>query len=209
VKQSIILIGGGGHCISCIDVIEQEAKYRIAGIIDLAERLHEKILNYEVICTDKDIPYLVKKYKNFLITIGQIKTPSRRKALFELLKSHGADLPAIISPLAYISRHAKISEGTIVMHHTIVNAGASIGRNCIINTKALVEHDATVADHCHIATGAIVNGGVHIGAQTFIGSNAVTKEYIEIGDSCVIGAGERITTNVPSNSIIKTVHKTP
>jgi UDP-3-O-[3-hydroxymyristoyl] glucosamine N-acyltransferase len=34
-----------------------------------------------------------------------------------------------------------------------------VGRNCIINTKALVEHDAIIEDHCHISTGAIVNGG--------------------------------------------------
>ena len=35
-----------------------------------------------------------------------------------------------------------------------------IGINCIINTKALVEHDAIIGDHCHIATSAIINGGV-------------------------------------------------
>lgn len=34
-KEQIILIGGGGHCKSCIDVIEQEGKYQIAGIVDL------------------------------------------------------------------------------------------------------------------------------------------------------------------------------
>lgn len=207
-KQSIILIGGGGHCKSCIDVIEQEAKYRIAGVVDIAEKLHEKILSYEVVCTDEDIPNIAKEYEHFLITIGQIKTPTRRMAFFELLKSLDANLPVIISPLAYVSKHAQVGEGTIVMHHTLVNAGASIGRNCIINTKALVEHDAAIADHCHIATGAVVNGDVRIGTQTFIGSNAVTREYVEIGDTCVIGAGERIITNIASNSIIKTVPKT-
>jgi sugar O-acyltransferase (sialic acid O-acetyltransferase NeuD family) len=205
VNQSIILIGGGGHCKSCIDVIEQEAKYRIAGVVDIAEKLHEKILSYEVICTDEDIPNIVKKYENFLITIGQIKTPKRRIALFELLKSLDANLPAIISPSAYVSKHARMGEGTIVMHNTLVNAGASIGNNCIINSKALVEHDVTIGDHCHIATGAVINGGVRVGTRTFIGSNVVTREYVEIGDACVIGAGEKIITNIASNSTIKTV----
>ena len=206
-KQSIILIGGGGHCKACIDVIEQEARYRIAGVVDVAEKLHEQILGYKVICTDEDIPNIVKEYDHFLITLGQIKTPKRRIALFELLKSLNAKLPVIISPLAYVSKHAQVGEGTIVMHNTLVNAGASIGRNCIINSKALVEHDATIADHCHISTGAVVNGGVRIGPQTFIGSNVSTREYVEIGDTCVIGAGEKIITNIASNSIIKTVPK--
>jgi len=32
-KEKIILIGGGGHCKSCIDVIEQEGRFIIAGIV--------------------------------------------------------------------------------------------------------------------------------------------------------------------------------
>ncbi len=32
-KKQIILIGGGGHCKSCIDVIESENKYNILEII--------------------------------------------------------------------------------------------------------------------------------------------------------------------------------
>jgi len=48
-KEKIILIGGGGHCKSCIDVVEQQGKYQIAGIVDLPEKLHQKLLGYEVI----------------------------------------------------------------------------------------------------------------------------------------------------------------
>ena len=33
--KSIVLIGGGGHCRSCIDVVEEEDKHRIVGIVDL------------------------------------------------------------------------------------------------------------------------------------------------------------------------------
>ena len=32
--NNIILIGGGGHCVSCIDVIEAGKKYKIMGILD-------------------------------------------------------------------------------------------------------------------------------------------------------------------------------
>jgi len=37
INDKILLIGGGGHCKSCIDVIEQECKFQIAGIADLGE----------------------------------------------------------------------------------------------------------------------------------------------------------------------------
>jgi sugar O-acyltransferase (sialic acid O-acetyltransferase NeuD family) len=195
--KKIILIGGGGHCKSCIDVIEQQGKYNIAGIVDLPEKLHQKILNYEVIATDGDLPQLVKKYENFLITLGQIKSPNKRIRIFQTLKESGAKLPVIISPLAYVSKHAKIGDGTIIMHHALINAGAKIGSNCIINNKALIEHDAIIGDHCHIATGAVINGGVRVGRGTFFGSNAVCKEYIEIGENAVIGCGAKIIKNIP------------
>ena len=198
--QHLILIGGGGHCKSCIDVIEQEKKYQIAGIVDVSEKIHQKILGYEIIATDDDLHELVKEYDYFFVTLGQIKTPDKRIRLFEMLKDLGAKLPVVVSPLAYVSRHAKIEEGTIVMHYALVNAGAKIGSNCIINSKALVEHDAVIENHCHIATGAIVNGGVKVGSGTFFGSNAVSKEYVEIGENSVIGCGAKIIKNIPTNT---------
>ena len=66
------------------------------------------------------------------------------------------------------------------MHDALVNVNAKIGQNCIINSKALIEHDAIVEDYCHISTGAIINGGVLVKSDTFYGSNATAKEYSEV-----------------------------
>ncbi|OPY16639.1 MAG: putative acetyltransferase EpsM [Syntrophus sp. PtaB.Bin075] len=204
-KKNIILIGGGGHCKVCIDVIEQVGLYNIAGIVDIPEKLHQRTLGYEMIATDDDLPQLSKEYENFLITVGQIKSPEPRINLFKTLKRLGVKLPVVVSPLAYVSRHARISEGTIIMHHALVNAGAKIGKNCIINSRALIEHDAIVHDHCHIATSAIINGGVEVGEATFFGSNAIAREYVEIGDRCIIGGGGRVWRSLPSSSMIKKI----
>lgn len=200
--QPIILIGAGGHCKACIDVIEQEGRYRIAGLVDVQDKLHEKILGYEIIATDEDLPRLVNEYPYFLTTLGQIQSPQKRINLFNSLKKMGADFPVIISPLAYVSKHASIGKGTIVMHRALVNAGVCIGTNCIVNTESLIEHDVSIADHCHIATGAVINGGTHVAQQTFIGSNAVTKECIKIGKSAIIGAGSVVTEDVPDNTTV-------
>ena len=180
-KEKIILIGGGGHCKSCIDVIEQEGSFNIAGVVEQPAHIEvDNILGYPILGTDDDLSDLKKKYDYALITVGQIKSPKTRKHLYERLLELGFELPVIVSPLAYVSSHAQISQGTIVMHHALVNAGAKVGFNVIINTKALVEHDATVEDHSHIATGAIVNGGVTIGRGSFFGSAAVSKQYVSI-----------------------------
>ena len=178
--KNILLIGGGGHCKSVIDVIELENKFNIAGIIDKKELLGVDILGHKVIGCDDDLEELFKTYKYAIVTVGQIKSNSLRVNLFNKLKSIGYTLPVIKSPLAYISKHSTIDEGTVIMHHTLVNADANIGKNCIINTKALIEHDVKINNNCHISTGAIINGGTVIEKNTFIGSNVTTKEYITI-----------------------------
>ncbi len=179
-RPQILLIGGGGHCRSVIDVIEQEGKYEIAGIIDKKELAGSKILNYEVIGCDDDLPRLSKKYRFAVITAGQIKSPELRKKLFNLAKEAGFILPVIISPRAYVSKHSQVEEGTVVMHDALINANVKIGKNCIINTKALVEHDAIIEDYCHISTSSVINGGVTIKSGTFFGSNATSKQEVEI-----------------------------
>jgi len=179
-KPNIILIGGGGHCHSVIDVIEQDNKYNIMGIVDKKELIGTKVLDYEIIACDDDLEELFKTCKNAVVTVGQIKTNQTRVKLFNKLKNIGFNLPTIISPLAYVSKHASIDEGTVVMHHSLINANASIGKNCIINTKALIEHDTIVKDNCHISTASVLNGGVVVEENTFFGSNATTKESVKL-----------------------------
>ena len=187
-KEKILLIGGGGHCHSVIDVIELENKYEIVGIIDKKELIGTKVLRYEVIASDDDLEELFKTYKNAIVTVGQIKSSSIRVKIFSRIKSIGYNIPIIISPIAYVSKHACLGEGTIVMHHALVNSNAKVGKNCIVNTKALIEHDVIVEDNCHISTASVLNGNVLVKEGTFFGSNATSRESITING--FVKAGE-------------------
>ena len=186
--KKIYLIGGGGHCKSCIDVIESTKEYEIIGIFDTEEKVGRDVLGYPIIDTDSNI----QKYKDnnifFLITIGQIKSSSIREKFFEL----NLPLATIKSPRSYVSKYSTIGAGTIIMHDAFINAGVKIGQNCIINTKALIEHDAEINDHCHISTAAIINGDCTVNERTFIGSNTVLKHGVEVPPNSVIGHGGKL-----------------
>ena len=199
-KPDLILIGAGGHAHACIDVIEQHGGYQIIGLIGMPDELHANHLGYEVIGTDKDLTQLVKTCPLALISVGQIQTPLHRIRLYQQVMQLGFQLPTIIAPSAYVSRHATLGVGTVVMHGAIVNAGARIGNNCIINTQALIEHDVTIADHCHISTGAILNGSTTIQTGCFVGSGALLKEGISVGESCVLGLGLIVRHNQPDHT---------
>lgn len=203
-KKPLILIGGGGHCKSCIDIIEMDDRYEIIGIIDAPKMVGDWILGYEIIGSDDDIQSFAEKGCSFFITLGQIKSPARRIEIFKDLKKLSADVPSFISQKAYISRHAKIGTGTIIHHNAVINAAAEVGDLCVINTAAVVEHDVKVGNYCHVSTSVMVNGGVTVGDGTFIGSNASIKDNIEIGDGSFVGFHCRVMTNLaPGTKVIR------
>lgn len=184
--KKIILIGAGGHCTSCIDVIENEKKFNIIGLLD--KNKTGSINGYKILGDDN---YLESKINNniyLLIAIGFIKNYKHREKIYQKIKSLKLKLATIISPMAYISKNSSIGEGSILMHGAIVNAGAKIGKNCIINSKSLIEHDVIIEDNCHISTGTIINGGTVVRKNTFIGSNTVVSNNIIIEPKSIISA---------------------
>lgn len=194
--KDIILIGGGGHCRSCIEVIEQRQDFNIIGILDSFDKIGLKVLGYPIVGIDDDISDFEDRDVSFLVTIGQIKTNNVRKNMYEKLMVRNLKLATIASPYAIISKFSSVGMGTILMHNVILNSNSSIGENCIINTKALIEHDCKIGNHTHISTGTLVNGGCNIGENVFIGSGSVIGHGVTIGDNIIIGAGSLVLKSV-------------
>ena len=195
-KDRIILVGGGGHCLSCIDVILSENNYEIFGIIDLKENIGKKINIFSIIGDDSMLPEFRTLCNNALVTLGQIENNKKRKELYFLLKSLNFTLPVIVAKSAIISKNSTISEGTIVMHHALINSGSSIGKNVIINSKALIEHDVEIKDHVHVSTGVLINGGCKIDSDVFIGSGSVLRNGIHICNDVIIGAASAVMKDI-------------
>ena len=85
------------------------------------------------------------------------------------------------------------------MAGAVINADAKIGKHCIINTGATVDHDCVIEDFCHIAPGAHISGGTHIGEGTWIGVGSSVIQYLNIGKNCMIGAGSVVVREMPDN----------
>lgn len=199
-RPGLILIGAGGHARACIDVIEQQGRFEIAGLVGTAAELHTRQLGYEVIATDSELAHLATRFRYALVTTGQIGSPELRMRLYDEALRLGFELPVIVAPGAHVSPHASIGAGSIVMHGAVVNAAATVGQNCIINTRALVEHDAAVGDHCHISTAAVLNGAVSVGAGSFVGSGCVVKQGVTLGRRCIVGMGLAVRHNQPDHA---------
>lgn len=198
--ENLILIGGGGHAKSCIDIIRSNAQFNIVGYVDFSPTLDEK---YDIpyLGQDEVLPNYIKD-NLFLITIGQLNSSEKRAKIYQELKSLGAKMATVLSPFAQVSKWAKIGEGTIVFHGVTIQADAQVGENCILNNHALVEHDCQIGQHCHISTGAILNGNVKISDGVLVGSGAILKQGISVGKNAIIGMGSVVLKNVENDQIV-------
>lgn len=185
--KPLILIGGGGHCRSVIEVAESQG-YTIKGVIDLPEFLGQKVLSTEVIGSDDDIAKYVDECE-FIVTLGFIKCPTLRIKLHNRIEEAGGKLATVIAATAHVSKYVEIGAGTVVLHGAMINAGAKIGKGCIINTLSNIEHDAVIGDYCHISTGVMVNGDCKVGENTFLGSQSVMVNATSIPANSVFAAG--------------------
>ena len=192
--DNLILVGGGGHCKSVIDVAEC-AGYNIVGILDKPEEFQKEILGYYVIGADCDAVKYIDTCE-FMISVGQVKSVALRIRLYHMLKDMNACLATVIAPLAHVSRHASIGEGSIVLNNAVVNADVRIGCNAIINTASVIEHEVKIGDFCHVSTGAIVNGNCRIGDRVFVGSQCVCKNGINICSDVIVGAGSTVLADI-------------
>jgi sugar O-acyltransferase (sialic acid O-acetyltransferase NeuD family) len=195
-KIPLLLIGGGGHALSLIDVIESTDDFEVAGIVEAVDGVSTELVGYQVIGFDDELELLLNQTPNCIIAVGQIKSASVRATLFDSALQAGANFPQIISPRTRIASSVQIGKGACVMHDCVLSHLVEIGDNTIVNNKALIEHETIIGKHCHISTGAIVNGGVQILDGCFVGSGAIIAEGILVTHNVVIGAGTVVIENI-------------
>lgn len=198
-NKKLILIGGGGHCKSVIEVAES-AGYTILGILDIPEEIGKQVLDYKIIGVDDDIPQYIDKAE-FIITVGFIKNSTLRIKLYNQVLEAGGKLATLIASTAHVSEYATLGVGTVVMHQAFVNAGAVIGNNVIINSFANIEHDVHIGNQCHISTGTMVNGDCRVGDNCFIGSQSVLVNGITVCSDVIVGAGSLVRKSICQSGI--------
>ena len=94
----------------------------------------------------------------------------------------------LIHKTAYVVADS-MGQGTVVMAGAVVQPGTIIGKHCIINTCASVDHDCTLGDFVHVAPGARLCGNVTVGEGALIGAGAVCVPGAVIAPWSLVKAG--------------------
>ncbi len=201
-NKSILLVGGGGHCKSVLDILLKRAEYKKVAIVDKKEKVGKSIMGAPVVGCDDDLPALFRDdYKFAFVTIGSIGNPARRVKIFNWLAKIGYQIPAIIAQSAIVSEIATIERGVFIGNGAIVNANTLVQQGAIINSGAIVEHDCKIGQFCHISPRATLGGGVAIGDYTHVGLGASIKHGVTVGKNSIIGMGSVVLKNISDNKL--------
>ncbi len=190
--KKVIIIGAGGHAKVIADIIEKSGDEVVGFLDDNKENGATVIKNYKVIgdLNNRFAMAVTKKDVEFIIAIGDNK---KREEI-----SHSPNLKfyTAIHPSAQIGLDVRIEEGTVVMANVCINSSARIGKHCIINTGAIIEHDNIIEDFVHISPNTSLGGTVKIGESTHVGIGSIVKNNITICKNCTIGAGAVVVKNI-------------
>lgn len=190
-SQKVLLYGGSGHAKVIMECLKA-SDYSVQGIFDDNPEL-KSVAGIPVIGT-----YSTQIFPELPIIISIGNNSIRKKISQKICHS------LIISehPSTLRSPCAVVGAGSVLMHGAILQACVVLGKHCIINTAASVDHECSIADYVHIAPHATLCGNVVVGEGTLIGAGATVIQGIKIGRWVTVGAGTVVIRDVPDYAVI-------
>ena len=137
----------------------------------------------------------------FCIAIGNPHGRVRLR-LHDKLVTAGLLPTTIAHHTACIETNAVIGEGSQLMAGAFVGAEARIGRQCIINSNASVDHEDVLEDGVEVAPGATLCGLVHVEINGWICAGATVLPRIRIGADAIVGAGSVVNRHVEAGTVV-------
>ncbi|PYZ92577.1 acetyltransferase [Salipaludibacillus keqinensis] len=190
-KNKLLIIGASGHGKVVADIALKMNKWKCVAFLDDDESVKTS-LGIKVIGKTEDA---LKHLNDCDIFVG-IGNNAIREKLQEKLELEGASLPILIHPNAVIGEEVKIKSGTVVMAGVVINCSTALGKGCIINTGATIDHDNNIEDYVHISPGVNTAGSVKIGRLTWIGIGSVVSNNVSITQRSILGANATVVKNL-------------
>ena len=191
INKKVILIGGGGHALSLLEMMNNFSM--IEGYADIKPN---SLLPLDYLGDDE---YILKHYSpdfykihHALVYKDKVNL-SLRKKMIELYRNY--ETYSFIASSALVSSNSKVLAGSAIFERSVINR-SSIGSNTIINTGSIIEHGCKVGNNVFIAPGTIIGGGVIINDNVFIGSGTIIRDDVTICNDAIIGMGSLVTRDI-------------
>jgi len=202
--KQVILWGGTGQAKVVRPIVDYYGS-KVVAVFDDTQGLKSPFPDVEIFYGWEGFMKWIKDQKRievgFCITIGNPHGRVRIK-YHERLSAEGLKPVTLAHPHSWIAENTKIGEGSQIMAGAIIQPEAVIGRQCIINTCASVDHEDVLDDGVEVAPGATLCGAVHCGTNSWICVGAKVLPRIKIGADAIVGAGAVVTKDVPPGTTV-------
>lgn len=199
-SDPVVVIGAGGHALVAIEAIRSsggEVRGCISSGGDATADVHS--LGVPMIGVLADLPVLLKDDRAVFVAVGANRDRAR---LTQEATAVGAAIIAVVSCQSTVSPTAQVSPGGLVMPGVVLNALARIGKGAIVNTGALIDHECVIDDFAHVAPGAVLAGNVRVGQGALVGIGARILPGRRVGAWSVVGAGAVVIDDVPDGATV-------
>lgn len=190
-KNKLLIIGASGHGKVVADIALKMNNWQNIFFLDDDDSVNSS-MGIEVIGKSEEVFTYINDCDIF-VGIGNNIT---RKKIQERLEAKGASIPILIHPNAVVGEEVDIALGTAVMAGVVINSCTKIGKGCIINTGASIDHDNLIEDFVHISPGAHLAGTVKVGQGSWLGIGSVVSNNINIASCCKVGAGATVVKDI-------------
>ena len=180
--KKLLLVGAGGFGRVVLEHISKDYD-----CIFLDDGDQEVVDGVPVIGKIERIKDLFPEYKYLLVTIGNNKL---RERVNNEAAEIGYSFPNLILPSAYVSPHATIGTGVILLNNVVVQNGAKLGNGTILNAGVEAHQDAVIGNNVLIYTNSVVRSNTVVGDRAWIGSTVTISTGAKVPEDAVIKDGK-------------------
>ena len=168
--NNLLILGAGQYGVMAAEIAEAMGAFdRIAFLDDSFATRHpersEGSSKVSLIGSIADLPNFAAQFNFGFVAIGN---PALRRKLTERLQQNNFALATLVHPTAYVSPSALLEPGCCVEPNATVQTAAVVKQASFIASGAVIRHNATVGEFCHVDCNAVVNTLAVVPAGTHI-----------------------------------------
>ncbi len=197
----IVIIGAGGHATVLADALLASGA-DVVGFTSRDVAPKAPACGLPILGDDAVLARWRPEEIRLVNGVGSIDASGARRRVQEALEASGWQFTGVRHPASTVSPYAVLADDVQLMAHSVVQAGARVGRGCIVNTGSIVEHDVVLDAWVHVAPRAVICGDASIGTDSHVGAGAVVKQQVRLGARTLVGIGAAVVKDFAGEGCI-------
>lgn len=185
--EKLLLIGAGGFGRV---VLEHAEKEYLCAFLDDGIAPGTSVDGSPVLGPVSSMHALYGEYRLLVVAIGN---NGLREKIYREARRIGYSFPNIVVPSAYISPHASVGTGCVILNNVCIQNASSVGDGVILNPGVEVHHGSRVGNYALIYTNSVIRTFARVGDRAWIGSTLTIGNSVGIPDDAIVENGRTVS----------------